>query len=346
MITLINRLYGLPYLRDGENPVLLDSRRLLYFLRIAEFGSFSQAAKSLHVAQPALSHHIRQMEEHLGVPLFIRRPRGIVLTEAGTTLLDHARTIVKRIEDAEHDLHNHAREVAGSVTLGLANSIAAPLTPLLLKAVHYRHPGIALRLVEGTSAALVEWIRSEQLDMAMNLESVVDRQSIPLFNEDLYLVGPPGVFAAGGETRIPFKDAAAFSLILPTRRHSMRMLIERAAVERGLTIETIYEIDGLGPLKSSVAAGLGHSILSWAAIQPECDAGILSAALIVRPSLRRTMVLDIATRGQPSRASLAVRSILREILADLFQTKTWHGQLRFDPDAPASLAMAPPSIGT
>jgi len=319
--------------------MLLDSRRLLYFLRIAEFGSFSQAAKSLHVAQPALSHHIRQMEAHLGAPLFIRRPRGVVLTEAGAMLLDHARTIVRRIEDAEHDLRHHAREVAGRVTLGLASSIAAPLTPPLIEAVRSTYPGIALHLVEGTSTALVEWIKSEQLDMAMNLESVVEHRCLPLFNEDLYLVGPAGRFAGEGATRIPFMEAAAHPLMLPTRRHSMRILIERAAVERGLTIETVFEIDGLGPLKSSVASGLGYSIMSWAAIQPECAAGILSAALIVRPSLRRTMVLDTATRGQPSRAALAVRTVLREIITELFRTRTWHGQLRLDPDAAEDVAM-------
>lgn len=312
--------------------MLLDSRRLLYFLRIAEFGSFSQAAKSLRIAQPALSYHVRQMEEFLGVSLFKRRSRGVTLTEEGTALLRHARYIISRIEDAEHELRSHTLEVAGSVTLGLASSIAAPLTPLLLKALHSKHKRIILHLVEGNSAALAEWVISERLDMALNLEDVVEHQCMPLFSEDLYLVGPTGMFARNGESKISFKEATTFPLMLPARHHSMRMLIEKAAVKRALTIRAIYEIDGHGPLKAAVATGLGHSILSWAAIQQECATDLLSAARIVRPSLRRTMVLDTSTRGQPSRASLAVRAILNEIIVDLFRSKTWHGQLRFHPD--------------
>ncbi|WP_316980075.1 LysR substrate-binding domain-containing protein [Shumkonia mesophila] len=311
--------------------MLLDSRRLLYFLRIAEFESFSQAAKSLHIAQPALSHHVRQLEESLGVSLFNRRSRGITLTEEGTALLHHARSIVSRIEDAENELRNRTLEVTGSITLGLASSIAAPLTPLLLNSVHSKHKGITLHLVEGTSAALAEWVISERLDMALNLEDVVEHRCMPLFNEDLYLVGPAGAFANDGATQISFKAATLRPLMLPARHHSMRMLIEREAVKRTLTIKTAYEIDGHGPLKAAIAAGFGHSILSWAAIQQECAAGLLSAARIVRPSLRRTMVLDMPTRGQPSRASLAIRTILHEIIAELFRSKTWHGQLRFQP---------------
>ncbi len=114
---------------------MLDSRRLLYFLRIAEFGSFSQAAVSLGVAQPALSHHVRQLEKYLGTTLLIRQTRGVVVTEAGAKLLEHARVIVERMEKAEGELRSEAQQIAGAVTLGLASSIATSLAPVLLRDV-------------------------------------------------------------------------------------------------------------------------------------------------------------------------------------------------------------------
>lgn len=315
--------------------MILDSRRLLYFLRIAEFGSLSQAAKSLGVAQPALSHYIRQLEEHLGITLLVRRPRGVAVTEAGANLLEHARAIVERIEEAERDLRSQSREITGTVNLGLPSSIAAPLTPLLLKALRERHPGIVLHVVEGTSMALTEWVKAERLDITLNLEGVVEHRTTPLFSEDLYLVGSAGTLDHLGKRGIGFQEAAAFPLMLPTRRHSMRMLIERIALEQGLTIRTVYEIDGFGPLKAAVAEGLGYSILSWAALQKEHAAGELSAARIVRPSIRRTIVLDVPPHGRLLRAGLAVQTILCDLIVDLFRTQTWRGQLRFAADGPS-----------
>ena len=115
----------------------LDSRRMLYFLRIAEFAfsSLARARKASVSPSPHLSHHVRQLEEDLGVILLVRRPRGVTVTEAGANLVEHARAVVQRIEEAERDLRKGSRELTGTVRLGLASSLAAPLTPLLSQIV-------------------------------------------------------------------------------------------------------------------------------------------------------------------------------------------------------------------
>lgn len=305
----------------------LDSRRLLYFLRIAEFGSFSRAAVSLGVAQPALSHHIRQLEEELGVQLLVRRPRGVTVTGAGAGLVEHARAILARIDEAEQELRSNAQQISGTVSLGLVTSVATSLTPLLLAEIRRRHPGVRLHIAEGASTSLSEWVRSETLDLALNLEGIAQPKAAPLFSEDLYLVGIPPVLAVLDDAPVAFRDALSRPLILPTRRHSMRLLIEQRAAEQGATVSTVFDVDGSEPTKAAVAAGLGCSILSWAAIHRETAEGRLAAARIIRPSIRRTIVVDTSPKGRSSRAALAVRATMTDIVAGLFHANIWRGLL-------------------
>ena len=308
---------------------MLDSRRLYYFLRITEAGSFSQAASELGVAQPALSHHIAQLEKYLGVTLLVRRPRGVTVTEAGASLLEHARAVVERMDLAERDLRNSSLEISGTVKIGLASSVAASLTPHLLSEMKQRHPSISLHVVEGVSTTLNEWIQSERLDLAVNLEGVAQERAVPFFDEDLYLVGPAGRFDEGGGSSIRFEKAVALPLVMPTQPHSMRTLIERTAAEHGFAVNVAYEVDGFEPLKASVRAGLGYSILSWAATHPDSSSdGKVSASRIVKPSIRRTMVLDASPKGRVSRAALATQDAVSEIVTRLFQANLWRGALR------------------
>jgi LysR family nitrogen assimilation transcriptional regulator len=306
---------------------LLDTRRLLYFLRIADCGSFSQAAITLGVAQPALSHHMRQLEEYLGTTLLVRRARGVTVTDAGANLLEHARVIVERIEKAENDLRSGARQIVGTVNLGLASSVAASLTPTLVREIRDRQPGIVLRIVEGTSTALAEWIKSERVDLAVNLQAVAQDRAEPLFSEDLYLVGSDSAFGPPQNTEIRFKEAMTYPLVLPTRPHTMRTLLEQTAAEQGVSVKPVFEVNGFEPLKAVVSAGLGYSILSWAAIQTECAEGKVKALRIVDPVIRRTIVLDSSPRGRSSRAATVVGEIVRKTVCEKFEAELWRGEI-------------------
>lgn len=310
---------------------MLDSRRLLYFLRIVETGSFSRAAAKLGVAQPALSHHIRKLEEYLDVTLLVRRSSGVTLTEAGANLLKYTRAIIGHIDEAEYELRRASHRITGSVSLGLASSVAKSLTPLLLREISRQHPGITVRIVEGASTALAEWIQTERLDLALNLERVAQRKAVPLFKEDLFLVAARGKFGRARGGTISFKDAVALPLVLPAQPHTMRMLIERTAAMRGLPINVAYEVDGFEPLKASMLAGLGYSILSWGAIETENRERKVSAMRIVSPAIQRTIVLDSSPGGRSSRAVLAVHTTVADVIARLVRDDTWRGVLLYQP---------------
>src|SRR5690606_41129247 len=101
----------------------LDLRRLRYFVAIAEAGSLTRAARLLRIAQPSLSHHLAEIEAHLGTRLMNRSTRGIELTETGQTLLRHGQLVLKEVERAEQAVREQAAEPSGTVTIGLLSSV-------------------------------------------------------------------------------------------------------------------------------------------------------------------------------------------------------------------------------
>jgi LysR family nitrogen assimilation transcriptional regulator len=145
----------------------MDIKQIKYFLAVAESGGFSKAAQAIHVAQPALSAHVARLEEELGIQLFLRHAKGIELTHAGAILVDHAHDILRRLKHAQDAVRHAADEVHGEVALGLPTTVAMVLTLPLLTEVRAQWPHISLRLVEGHSGWLQEWLQSGRIDAAV-----------------------------------------------------------------------------------------------------------------------------------------------------------------------------------
>src|SRR5690606_260802 len=152
----------------------MDIRQLRYFVAIAEQGSFSRAAALLHIAQPALSLHVRNMEFDLGTPLLFRSPKGVVPTEAGEILLRNARIIIDQLAIAEEEIRGHDNDPSGEVRLGLPGTISQILAVPLITAARTRYPKIKLRIAEAMSGFVLEWMRDARIDLAILYRDVSD----------------------------------------------------------------------------------------------------------------------------------------------------------------------------
>src|SRR5437868_5002168 len=136
----------------------MDIRDLKCFILSAELGSLTRASGELGIVQSALSRKIQTIEDELGCTLFNRLPRGMQLTPAGRRFLERARRIVREVEFARSDARDGAGEVAGSVTLGLSPTLAPLLAPDCLAQVTADFPAIQLKIVEGFSTTLLDWL--------------------------------------------------------------------------------------------------------------------------------------------------------------------------------------------
>lgn len=303
----------------------MDVRQLRYFVKIAGCGSFSRAAAELNVAQPALSQHVANIEQELGVKLLARSTRGVTLTECGETLLGHAEAILRQVDNAARAVKSQARNPAGTVAVGLPSSASLVMAVPLLREAERRFPEIAVKIIENHSGYLLEWLKSGRVDMAIafDAEPAPGIDLHPLLSEDLYLVGPPRAGEAAGEVR--FAEIPPLPLVLTGRAHGLRKLVERYAEQCDASLVIKTELDALSAIKDVVASGFGYSILPWPAVRREYAAGALSARRIVDPAITREVQLATSRDWPSMLATIRIGKLIRELMADLVARDHWRG---------------------
>ncbi|MGN6391945.1 MAG: LysR family transcriptional regulator, partial [Gemmatimonadales bacterium] len=151
----------------------IELRHLRYFIAVADEGGFSQAARSLGMAQPPLSQQIRQLEQRVGLPLFERRPR-VRLTSAGERFLPAAKHQLALLERAVHAARRLSTDPRGVVHAGFSSSAALTVLPRIWRAFQTRAPEVELRLQEAHSGEQLERLRAGLLDVGILREPAVD----------------------------------------------------------------------------------------------------------------------------------------------------------------------------
>lgn len=308
----------------------MNLRSLRYFVAIAELGSFSAASRLLNVAQPALSRQIRNLESGLGVSLFRRSTRGLLLSDSGVQLLADGRRILELVEETTSRVKVSAVEARERVSVAITPSVSMILSGPLLKNVERRRPSISLSIIEsmaGNGSEWLSWIHERHLDIAVmyDIERMADLRSENIALEDLYFVGKSSGRQAND--KITFRSLARYPLVLPTRRHPLRQIIDKAASEAGLELQVAAERNSVLDVKWMVVSGEAYSILTPCAVWEERRRKQIFAAQITKPTLRRK--INIISLPASLRSS-AVRSIAHEIEAtikQLIEGETWDANL-------------------
>lgn len=312
-------------------------RQLRYFLRIVELKSFSKAAAYLHVAQPALGLQIRKLEEELGVKLLNRHSRGVSATEAGLILRDHALIVLRQIERAKLHLIDFAGPPRGKIAVGVTPTVNLVLASALVQKCRAELPNVSLSIVEGMSENLMEWVENDRLDMAFSYNPAAVRGLVcePMLTEDLCLVGPPNAADLptskvtakrgknGGLESIAFADIAELQMILPSPPHGLRSIIDEVANHQDLELKITLEIDSVPATKELVEKDLGYTILGMGAVKREVEDGRLTARTITSPNLSRNMFLAYSSKRPSSKASNAVRQIIRTVVQEGIASGQW-----------------------
>ena len=312
----------------------IDLRSLRYFAAMAQSGSISRAAQELHIAQPALSSHLKMMEAELGITLFERSARGVLLTAAGARFLAHAREILDRMKLAVEDLREVAADPIGSVRLGMPQSMGLALTVPLIKECTRRWPKIRLQVVEASTGHIPTYLANRQIDLGMVYlkEKSSGLKYSPLVSEELVLVAPPGKYPKFPANRLAKAAAVELArleglpLFLPSPQHSLRQLIERNAAMAHVKVKTMADVDAIPQILSLVSDGLGYSILSYHAVLTAMDAQKISVAQLVKPTMVRTAFLCRQSSLLPTQAVQSVETLILEIVSQLVKSKRWPGQ--------------------
>lgn len=288
----------------------LDLRRLRYFEAAARLQSISSAARSLGIAQPALSLHIAKLEDAYQVQLFERLPRGVALTPAGQTLLAHARIILAELASADRALRKASQEIAipSDLRIGMVSSLAELVTPRLVVVLASKFPSISPRIRMMSARQCHEDIEAARLDLAVTVPTERYGDGEVLATGPLRLVSRADP-QAPVPPQIEFAAVTGLPLVIPPRDNGLRYLVDAAAADAGLELRNVIEIDGLGPRKEAVLAGLGYTILPFANVVRDVGAGLLVCQEIVRPPIFRS-ILFRHRQGLDRRFVERMRSIL------------------------------------
>lgn len=306
----------------ADIPIKMDLKQLDYFVRVAELGSFTRAAKMLNIAQPALSRQVRLLEVELRQNLLLRNGRGVTMTEAGRLLLDHSRGILHQVERAREDLGRVRGALSGRVSVGLPPSIAKVMTLALTREFRQRLPDAALSLREGLSHAMLELLLAGELDIALlyNTSPSPDLEIIALMQEELYLILPRA--GKNKTTAVTLAEVAALPLVIPGRPNAIRMLVETQMAAIGCKPKISLEIEGISAILDLVADGAGHAVLPLYAVTAAANPEHYLARRIVKPSLETRLVLATAARRTTTLTQQAMLGLIQEVTASVFKLAT------------------------
>lgn len=306
----------------------MDIRQIKCFLATVEEGSLSAAALKLQMAQPSLSQQVAKLEEQLGVQLLMRTPRGVTPTESGQALAGHARTILEAIALAEQDVRHFSGQPQGTVSIGLPSSLSMILSVPLAETVRHDYPKITLRLVEAMSGDIQSWITENSIDLGFlyDVQQLRHLASRPLFEEQLFLVAAPDDWAESADEPVSLARVASLPLVLPSRKHGLREMIERYARAKNAPLNVILEIDALTQIKALVARASAYTILAHAAVLDEVERGDLMLVPINDPEMIRVVSLVRNPIRVVTRASLEVERLAAELIKELGQRRRWRAK--------------------
>jgi LysR family hydrogen peroxide-inducible transcriptional activator len=305
-------------MNDVHEGLVMELRHLETLLAIAEEGSFTAAADALATVQSNVSDQVRQLEGELGVPLLVRSRRGAEPTEFGLVVLDRARRVQRELEAMRVDLALLQGLEAGYARLGVVGTASRWLVPALVVDLRERAPGVRLRINEGASERLFAELVDGELAQAIVTEPVNDRRLVveTLLEEDL--IGLVGNDVALPREPVPLAAFAKLPLVLPPDPNPVRIEVDRAAEEAGISLTVPVEVEGIRLIADLIVAGDYASILPETAIPPE----VTNARMVRLAGLPpRRLAMVTARDVQMSLADLAVRDSVRSLVAKHMQPR-------------------------
>jgi DNA-binding transcriptional LysR family regulator len=260
------------------------------FHQVVLHEGFNKAARVLGITQPAVTQRVRRLEQAVGLPLFHRNGRRVVLTEAGQTLEAFAARIFHLVDAAADALQGAAALETGHLKIGASRTAGAYYVSELLDRFKRAHPGVRVSLSVGNSQVILAGIVDFTLHAGLIAGRPDDPQlrSRPLIRDRMLVVLPPDHRLAR-KAVVEIRDLRGCPLILREPGSTTRRVIERAFQAQGLGIDPAMELESNEAIKSAVADGLGVAIMAQAAVAQD-----LAAGRLVARRLREALTLDFA----------------------------------------------------
>jgi LysR family nitrogen assimilation transcriptional regulator len=252
----------------------------------------------------------------------------VVLTDAGEVFLARARGLLAEREALRQDMRASVSELDGTVKLAVPPSVGLVLLAPLLRQIRADLPRVRMRVMEGFSGHVAEWLAAGKVDLAvlykMKASALLDAEHL-LF-EDMFLISAPDAPPLGVANGVSVAELAGEELVLPGPPHGLRVLVEEAAAKAGVTLNVSIELETLPTIHDLVGSGGIRTILPLTAVSRELQAGRLVAQRIT-PAINRELILAHAPHRAAAPVTKAVVRLIRAQISDLVRSGVWAGRL-------------------
>ncbi|MCJ8010374.1 LysR family transcriptional regulator [Paenibacillus sp. KQZ6P-2] len=289
----------------------MELRQLQYFLKVAQKEHVTQAAEELHVAQSAVSRQIHQLEEELGVQLFMQKGRNLQLTPVGQLFCKRVDSILKDLDKAVVEVHEFLDPEQGEIRIGFPHSLGIHLIPSVVAEFKRRYPNVKFRFKQGMFPSLIRDVISAEVDLAFISPFPEKHEQVEgeiMLTEELYAILPPNHPLANEES-ITLNQLKEDKFVLFSKGYSLRPIVWHACLEAGFTPKIAFEGEETDTIRGLVAAGMGVSILPEMALfqtnplQP-------ARVRISEPKVTRTIGLIHRSDDKLPRVAQAFRTFL------------------------------------
>jgi LysR family hydrogen peroxide-inducible transcriptional activator len=269
----------------------LSPRQLQYVVAVAETLGFHKAAERCHVSQPTLSAQVKQLEDVLGVQLFERDRRRVLLTAAGAIMVAHARRVLLEIDDMIAAAKRLVEPCSGTLRIGVIPTVAPYLLPDVVPAVRARYPKLRLVFREEKTDAVVADLREGRLDAGLlALEADIGEWASGRIADDPFVVALPQGHRLARKKRVAASDLEDENVLLLDEGHCFRAQA-LSVCDRARAKESELRATSLSTLAQMVSSGSGITLLPQIAVAVENRRGQLEVRPFSSPPPHRTIAL-------------------------------------------------------
>lgn len=292
----------------------MDFKQIEAFINVAKFKSFSKAANSTFLSQPAISSHIASLEKELNVQLFDRTSKEVLLTPAGDSFLKYALDILNTRDRAIYNLTNFNENVNGKLKLAASTTPCNTIVPQLIKKFHNIHPQVSFDVVEESSGKIIQNIVKFDCEIGIVGELVNDERikNYKLIEDDLILISPSNLNLPHS---LKLESISKYPFILREEGSATRKTFEDALQKTKFKIDDInvhFKVNNLDTLLQFVKHGLGISVVSKQVFRNYISSGIIKESIIEDLCLKRSIYMVLSSRRTLTPTSKAFFDLCKE----------------------------------
>ncbi|MCA0753928.1 LysR family transcriptional regulator [Paenibacillus sp. N4] len=269
----------------------LNFHQLHIFYTVAERGSFSAAAQSLHMTQPAVTMQVQSLEDYFGTKLLQRSTKRIELTEAGRALMPYAQRSIDLIRDTDQAMSSFTKQLKGRLQLGSSLTIGEYILPRLLGPFGQEYPHISISMKVMNTSQIMEDILNHQLNFGL-IEAPVNHPDMHMeavMSDELKLIVSKD-HPLAERASVSLEEVMEYPFVLREQGSGTRLVMEEQLKKKKIdpaSMKIVMELGSTGAVKSAVEAGLGISFVSTSSVKHEVALGLIRTIKIADTTFQR-----------------------------------------------------------